>query len=187
MKKHILAAAVMLSGSLSVFAEGFYTAAEFTRNKIEADVGDYSVSRSENGYGLGVGYNLTSRIALELAYRDLLSFTESDTYEDVEYSSTIDVTAIQFSITGSYPLNQQFSLYGRLGAGRIQVESSYYENAWGDIARESDDETKTRALVGIGVRYAITEHVGARVEYSRFSKISETTLSSMHLGIDYQF
>jgi OOP family OmpA-OmpF porin len=187
MKKQLVAAALLSALALPVCAQGFYVFADFERNKMEADVDGFSVSKTENGYGLGLGYDLTKTFAVEVAYRDLMSFTEGETWSDYESSSTFDITAFQVSLVATYPLNDAVSVFGRLGVGRIDVDFSFYENDWGNVERESDSESETKALVGIGARYAVTQRVGIRAEYSRFAKIEDLTFSSLSLAVDYHF
>jgi OOP family OmpA-OmpF porin len=130
---------------------------------------------------------LNNYFAIELAYRELMGIEEGVEYEDYAYKFNSDISALQASIVASYPLNDAVSVYGRLGVGKIEVDTSSYENDWGDITRDSESESKTKALFGFGGRYAITEQFGVRAEYSRFAKIEDTTLSSFSLAVDYHF
>jgi|GEM_PF-2094513 len=187
MKKHLFTTLLLSSLTLPVYAQGIYVFADFERNKLEVDVEDFSASKSDNGYGIGLGYTLTNHFALEVAYRELFSIDGSETYDDYEYRFNSELSALQASLVASYPLNEAVSVYGRLGVGKIEVETSSYENAWGDITRESESESETKALFGIGGRYAITEQFGVRAEYSRFAEIEDTTISSLSLAVDYHF
>jgi OOP family OmpA-OmpF porin len=187
MRKQLFATMLLSALTLPVYAKGFYVFADFERNKAEADIGDFSISKTENGYGLGLGYVISNTFAVEVAYRDLMDISESGGGEDYEYSSSLDLTAFQASVVATYPLSETISLFGRLGIGKIDIDSSYYENDWGDVYRESESESKTKAVFGIGARYALSEKVGVRAEYSRFAKIDDTTLSSLSLAVDYHF
>lgn len=187
MKKHMLAAAMLSLSAMPVYAQGLYLFADIERNKAEADIGSVSISQTETGYGLGLGYSINKTFAVEFAYRDLMDMSESETAEDYEYRSSLDLTAFQVSLVGQYPLNEAVNIYGRLGVGKIEIDSSYYENDWGNVERESESDSKTRALVGIGAHYAITERLGVRAEYSRFAKIEGTTLSALSLAATYHF
>lgn len=187
MKKHLFTTLLLSTLALPVCAQGIYVFAGFERNKLEIDVGDFSATKSDNGYGIGLGYSLTNHFAIEVAYRDLLSIDGGETSEDYEYRFNSELSALQASLVASYPLNEAVSVYGRLGVGKIEVDTSSYENDWGDITRESESESKTKALFGIGGRYAVTEQFGVRAEYSRFAEIEDTTISSLSLAIDYHF
>lgn len=187
MKKRLFTTIVLSTLTLPVCAQGVYIFADFERNKIEVDAVDASLDESDNGYGIGLGYTLTNYFALELAYRELMGIEEGVAYEDYTYTFNTDISALQASLLASYPLSDALSVYSRLGVGRIDVDSEIYENDWGDITRESDSESETKALFGIGGRYAITEQFGVRAEYSRFAEIEDTTISSLSLAVDYHF
>ena len=187
MKKQLIAATLLSALTLPVCAQGFYVIADFERNKLEVDTEGFSVSHSDNGYGLGVGYTINPTFAVEFAYRDMMSMNDRESEEDYESKSSVDLTAIQASLVASYPLNDAVSVYGRLGVGKIDMDSSYYENNWGDVYRDSESDSKTKALFGIGGRYAVTEHIGIRAEYSQFAKIEEATFSALSLAVDYHF
>ena len=187
MKKHLFATLLLSTLTLPVCAQGIYVFADFERNKIEVDAVDASLDDSDNGYGIGLGYTLNNHFAIEVAYRDLLSIEESRVYEDYEYHTNTDISAIQASLVASYPLNGSVSVYGRLGVGRINADSRVYASTWFDSTGESESNSETKALFGIGGRYAITEQFGLRAEYSRFAEIEDTTISSLSLAVDYHF
>lgn len=187
MKKQVLLLAFLFAFAVPSSAQGLYIFADVERNKIESDIEEFSMSKTENGYGLGLGYRVNNTLAIELAYRDMLSFNERDSYEDYEYRLDTDVTAIQISVLASYPLNEQVNIFGRLGVGRIDIDSTFYENSWGTTSREADNESATKALFGIGASYAFTENLAARLEYSRFAKIEEATLSALSVAFQYHF
>src|SRR6187402_1794902 len=132
MKKHLFTTILVSALTLPVCAQGIYVVADFERNKIEVDAVDASLDESDNGYGIGLGYT---------------------------YKFKSDISALQASLLASYPLNDAVSIYGRLGVGRIEVDSEIYANDWGDITRDSESVSKTKALFGIGGRYAITEQL----------------------------
>jgi OOP family OmpA-OmpF porin len=186
MKKQMCIVTLLSAFTLPAAAQGLYVFADAERNKIESEVDDLSVSKSENGYGVGIGYRLNSTYAIELAYRDMLSLSEGGTYEDYGYRYDTDVSAYQASVIANYPLNNQVNIFGRLGIGRLDIDSSLYQNAWGDLTREQSNESETKALFGIGMGYSFTDHFGVRLEYSRFAKVEDVTLSSVSIGLIYQ-
>lgn len=187
MKKPMCVLALLSAFTLPAAAQDFYVFAGAERNKIESEVDDLSISKNENGYGIGVGYRFNSTFAVELAYRDMLSISDGATYEDYEYLFDTDVRAYQASVVANYPLNNQMQIFGRLGVGRLDIDSSVYQNSWGEVTREQTSESETKALFGVGVGYSFTDNLGARLEYSRFAKIDDVTLSSVSIGLQYQF
>jgi OOP family OmpA-OmpF porin len=187
MKKNLFAATLLSALAFPVCAQGLYVFADYERNKLEVDFEELAISKTENGYGLGLGYKFNQTFAVEIAYRDLMSLTQGESWSDYEYRLNMDITAVQASVVAHYPLSDAVDVFGRLGVGRIEVETSLYENDWGDVFRGSASESETKALFGIGARYAVTERVGIRAEYSRFAAFNDITLSSLSLAVDYHF
>ena len=187
MKKQIFAVVLCSSFSIPSFADGAYVFGGFERNKAEADLEELTISETDNGYGLGLGYQINNTLAVEFAYRDVLSLSSGETYEDFEYRNNIDTTALQISMLANYPLNEKVKVYGRLGVGRIEIDSEYRESGWGETYSERSSESKNKAVFGVGGSYAFTEKLGVRLEYNQFAKIEETTLSSLSLALTYNF
>lgn len=65
--------------------------------------------------------------------------------------------------------------------------TAWVSHSWGTTSRETDNESETKALFGIGAGYAFTENLAARLEYSRFAKIEEATLSALSVAFQYHF
>lgn len=187
MKKQLLMTALLGAMTLPAWAEGIYIFGDIERNKLEAKFEGMSDSETKTGFGFGLGYQFNPNFGVELAYRDLLSL--SDSYSEPGYSASIktDLSALQVSVLGSYPLTDVFSLYGRLGVGKVDLDVSAYENDGGIVSRASGSESKTKAMFGLGARWAVAESVGLRAEYSRYAKIEDLTLSTLSVGIDYHF
>lgn len=187
MKKHLFAIALLGSLTLPVCAQGLYVFADYERNKMEIDLDGLSLNKTKNGYGLGLGYELNQTFAVEIAYRDLMGSSERESNSDYEARSNIDITAIQASVVASYPLNNAISIFGRLGVGKIEADSDYYENDAGTVYRDSESDSKTKALFGLGASYAFSEKLAARAEYSQFAEFEDITFSALSLAVVYHF
>ncbi len=188
MKRHLFAATLLSALSVPVFAQGLYVFADLERNKMEASVGGgWKLSKTESGYGLGVGYDIDETFAVEVAYRDLADFRVTEAFEDYGTYSSTDITALQASMVANFPLNNEVSLFGRVGLGRIKSKESYYVRNWNEEYRGSVSDSETKALLGVGMRYALSDKWAARLEYSEFADIDEVTLSALSLAIAYKF
>ncbi|RYG11260.1 MAG: hypothetical protein EOO07_20875 [Chitinophagaceae bacterium] len=193
MKKQLLLACALASFTLPAMAENVYLLGDVGQGKMEVDVGnDYTAKETTTAYSLGVGYNFNQFFAVELAYRDLGHVTDHGFYTDegVQYSyrDKTSATAFQASVVGSLPISDEFSVYGRVGVGRIDVDYDSFEidssnNAWSDSVSES----KTKGLLGIGASYKITPEIAIRAEYNQFAKWDDTKLSALTLGATYSF
>src|SRR5688572_21267466 len=128
MKKQLFAAALCSTLSLPSFAVGAYVFGGLERNKAEADIEGFTISETDNGYDFGIGYQINNTLAVEFAYRDMLSISNSEDYEDFESRGKVDTSVLQLSMLASYPLNEKVNVYGRLGVGRIEIDSEYRES-----------------------------------------------------------
>lgn len=192
MKKQLLLACVLGAFTLPAMAEGFYVLGDVGRGKMEVDAGnDYTVSKTSTTYSLGAGFDINKFFAVELAYRDLGSVSDSGSYTEgaiqYNYRDKTSATALQASIVGSLPISDEFSLYGRVGVGKIDVDYDSVETSSTGTWRDSDSESKTKALLGIGASYKITPDVSLRAEYNQFAKWDDTKLSGLTVGATYHF
>lgn len=180
MKTKLALLALAAAIAAPAFAQDFYVGADIGQSKLEADVGNgYTASKHETSWSVFGGYQFHPNFAVELGYRDLGKVSES--YAGSNYS--LEADAVELSVVGKLPLNDQFDVYGRLGMGSIKAKDSYSDA----LGSYSGSTTKTKALFGVGAHYAISKEFGLRAEYAQFSKIDDVTLSSLTIGADYHF
>ena len=89
-------------------------------------------------------------------------------------------TAWELVGIGSYPIANQFSAYGKLGAYR------------GELKATNAKETNTDLTYGVGLQYDFTKAVGVRGEWQRYSKMGggalvETDVDVLSVGVVYRF
>ena len=168
MIKHIAkAAALILASSAGLAAQpgSFYAGSDVGRTNV-TDVDGHDTS-----FGAFAGYNFHPNFAVELGHRRLY---ERD-YRFGTASADFRANQTSLSLIGSLPVGEGFSVYGRLGAARIQERFS--SNGF------TGKDSTTKALYGIGVSYAITPAVSARVEAQKISQQA----SNLSAGLSYQF
>lgn len=192
MKKQILLVSVLSALALPVMADGFYLFGDVGQGKLESDLGDDTVyKKNSTAYALGAGYEANKFVAVEVAYRDLGSISEtySETFGGTTYtgSDKLDYTVFQASVIGKLPVSDVVNVYGRLGVGRISFDwtETYSGGSYHDS--DSSTETKTKALLGLGASYNITPDIALRAEYSQFAKWDDIKLSSLTVGVTYSF
>lgn len=196
MKKQIIAAAVLMGVSLPSFASNFYLLADVGQSKIEIDVDDAKLSKTDNVMSFGGGYNLNNNFAIELAYRDLGEISEgySENLGGGDYFSeevTLSATALQISVVGSFALGEAAKIYGRVGMADLEAEVGYnYEESvegWKYADSESESDSKNKAVFGAGLSYSFTPAFALRAEYSQYAEWEDITVSSTTIGLTYQF
>jgi len=190
MKKQLLLACVLGAATLPAMADNFYVLGDVGQGKMEVDVGDnYTFDKTSTTYSVGVGYNFNQFFAVELAYRDLGDVTDRGNFSDGGvYRDKRSADAFQASVVGSLPISDDFSLFGRVGVAKIDVDYDYTETGGGlDPLSASGSHTKTKALVGVGASYKIAPQLTLRAEYNQFAKWDDTKLSGMTIGATYSF
>jgi len=162
-KKIFAAAALSLLASSSFAASptAFYGGLDVGSTKVDG------LDGNKTSVGAFLGYGFTQNFAVELGYRQLGKW---DLYG-------IDVSAKQthVSVVGSFPLSQQFDIYGRLGYNNVSGEASY-----GGRTYSAGD---SGALYGVGLNYSFTPTVAGRVEVQK--PASDTTNYSV--GVVFKF
>jgi opacity protein-like surface antigen len=175
MKKKFFAACALSVLTLPALANGFYVAGDLGQVKWSAD----SESETDTAFSFAGGYKLNDTFSFELGYRDLGGVEE--TFEGETFGA--DLTATQLSVLASFKINDAISAYGRLGVADMQMKFSYDDGEYSDSVTES----KTKAVFGVGGRYAINQKLGLHIEYDRYAKFEEMTVSALLVGFDYQF
>jgi OOP family OmpA-OmpF porin len=145
MKKQLLLACVLGAFTLPAMADNFYLLGDVGQGKMEVDVGnDYTFNKTSTTYSLGVGYNFNQFFAAELAYRDLGSVTDRGSFSDGGvYRDKQSATAFQASVVGSLPISDEFSLFGRVGVAKIDVDYDSIETG-GSVEPWSDSGSRSK-------------------------------------------
>ncbi len=128
---------------------------------------DYSgmVSESETGYSLAYGAKYDKMWGLEVGYVDF----------GRDRSIDFKAETLYLAGTGSWPLNPQASLYGKLGVAVKRYSTT------------GDSDTFTSAMGGVGAAWTFTREWGAALEYAYYGKSSGLGLSQTTLSAVYHF
>ncbi len=118
------------------------------------------------------GYQFNRYFAAELGYHNL--------GEASAPAGAIEGTAWELVGIAAYPLANQFSVYGKLGVYR------------GELEGPGAEETNSDLTYGVGVQYDFLKNVGVRGEWQRYSKmgggaIVETDVDVLSIGVVYRF
>ncbi len=165
--------------SLAIMAAPTFAATSFEPAAyVGADVGRATVSSkyvddsSDISAGLRLGYQATRNLGVEGYFRGL-SFNalrglvaEAGYYPDEHYG---------VAVVGTAPLNEHFSIYGRLGVGSTRLKSTRTTIA---------DKNETDPLISAGVSYSFNNHWSINLDLSRLTKSEVNLISS---GFRYQF
>lgn len=168
MKKHLLAIAIACSAA-SAFGNPYIGA---NIGQADYDIGGFDDPTS---WTILAGYNINEYFAAEISYTD---FGEAD--DDITPIWTIDADAVAAALVATYPINEKFGVFAKLGA--ISWDATLEEQGYGEIA--SDDGTDL--LYGFGLRYAISPAVDIVGQYL-IADVDEDDISNLTIGLNYNF
>ena len=140
-----------------------------------------SVDDTDMGFKLGGGYMFNKNLGVEAAYVDLgkEKFTAPGLSGEAKASGEV------IAALGVWPLNEQFSVLGRLGLINATVKVS------GGGA--SDSSTDVKLTYGVGGAYNLNKQFSVRLEWDRYDKLGdsnttgESTVDLISLGVAYKF
>jgi len=214
--KRITAATILSLAMTSAFAGDWYVVGsvgqaqvkDFNKDDIDAglvsDLGvtglASSIDDKDTGYKLQLGYKFTPNWAIEGGYIDLgesnynANFTGS-VIPGGPGSANAEIKASGWNIAGvgTYPVNDQFSVFGKLGLIDAKVEANIGVTAGGLSADDSVSSTKWKTHWGVGASYNVNKQWGLRAEWERFNKlgdddtVGESDIDLLSVGVVFNF
>ena len=120
-----------------------------------------------------VGYQFNERFGAELGYVDLGSYTASGVFLGVPFAATADAKTFELSGVGTFPVSPGFSIFGKLGIHRWDVDVSGVLPGFAGTMSESG----TDWTIGAGVQWNFSPKASARFYYQRYNDVGkeETT------------
>lgn len=129
-------------------------------------------NNSQAGFGLLGGYAVNENFAVEVEYNSLGGFDST--------SGTIKGSSFGVSGVGSYPINEQFSLFGKLGIASTSLKDTAKPGWVGGPFTYN----KTGLTVGFGGQYNLSPVVGIRVGYDSYP-VGDSVSGTSTAGILY--
>ncbi len=171
MNKKLFAAVVLAAvTALPAAAQesGWYAAGSLGRSKYDFDgqAGD----NKDTSYNLGVGYNFSKNVGVEIGYADFGKASVQGVTGQAQ-SGYIGVIL-------SASLSDAFSVYTRLAAASTnrKISASGYGFSVSD--------RKTEAFLGLGVGYAFQKNLTGTLEYQT---LNDSDVSAINLGLRLSF
>lgn len=171
-KKIAAAAALLIASSAAVAAQPntFYAGVDAGKTRVEA------FSERDTSVGAFLGYNFHQNFAVEGGYRRLADYDMGVlTSNGGIIDGSVKVDQAHLSLVGSLPVGDGFSVFGRLAVNRLETKARS-----GSFSGKQSD---TRGLYGVGLNYAFTPAVSARLEVQKPAS-DATNLSA---GVSFQF
>jgi len=121
-----------------------------------------------NMFTIAGGYHFSQMLAAEIGYTKFGDSTIS--YAGVG-DATLGMHSVQVAAVGTYPLNPQFDLIGKLGFSNNTANLT----GTGGFASINSSNSKTDLLIGVGAQYNVTSQTSIRVQYESFGKFTNDT------------
>jgi OOP family OmpA-OmpF porin len=138
------------------------------------------------------GYQINPNFSIEAGYTDLGKSRVNATGPGGTVDATVEATALEFVGVGSLPLGNQFSLFGKLGIYRAEVEQRGSAVVFGTPIPLDADDSNTDLTFGFGVKFDLTRNFAVRGEWQRYSDvggsdIGEADVDVISVGIVFRF
>lgn len=127
------------------------------------------------------GVDITPMWAVEAGYTDLRKADFNYRIGGAGATGEADGKRVYLAGKATMPVNEQVSVYGKLGAGYTKVEAS------GPSFSYKDSETGVYA--GVGAQYNLNKQVALTVEYERYGKSKDfgAKADAFTIGARYSF
>lgn len=139
--------------------------------------------KSEHGAKLQLGYQFDPNFAVEGGYVDLGKTNYLATYKLTPLLGTaawasssreIRLSGWNISGVGILPIDERFSLFGKLGLIRTQVKTSD-NGAAGFTSVAGYTQHKWRPTYGVGGKYAVSQSFAVRAELDRYDGLGDSS------------
>ena len=131
---------------------------------------------NDTTWGLAAGYRFNPYLAFELGYVDLgeleADVADATAVTDARASLGFSADGVTFAMIGTFPL-AKWELYLKAGVFFSSPVLEYSGSVSGDdfAARITNDSSDP--LYGIGVRYALSEHLQIHLDSTYFMEVGE--------------
>lgn len=189
-RKVLVASALVLSGLLAAtqasaqaFVGGSLGQTDIDEEIATGLITSGSVDGKDTGFKVFGGYMFNRNFGIEGAYVDLGEVSYSgDFFGSPVTGGKIEVTGFNIAALGSYPVNEQFSLFGKIGLLVWEAEAS---DTTGGVPFSAKTDG-TDISFGLGVSYNFTRSLGVRAEWERF-KLDDADADLLSIGIVWRF
>ncbi len=153
-----------------------------------------SLSDKTTSYGLKLGYQFTSYVAVEGNYTDLVKYGYQASVQPAgSLNPGLKVKGFGLDLVGTLPIFDKFSLLGRAGVQRMKTDGVFSGSGSIDLITSGGSPSSTAGKLAFGVQYAMSKNLGLRLEVERFRKLGGNALGSAFdadnysLGVLFKF
>ena len=171
-RKALAVCALALSGALtaSQASAQFFVGGSIGQSDIDDEVTtglitSGTVDGKDTAWKIFGGYMFNRHFGVEAAYVNLGEVSYSGAFGLLPVTGgKVELTAFNVSALGALPINEQFSLFGKIGFFGWEAEAS---DTTGGVPFSAKDDG-TDLSFGVGVMFNFTPNFGVRAEYEFF-------------------
>ncbi|HVK56370.1 MAG TPA: outer membrane beta-barrel protein [Burkholderiales bacterium] len=207
MKFRSLALLSLLAVTAPSFAGDFYVSGSLGRTSADIDSGSLddelrsagaagvasSVDEKDTGFKLQLGYQFSPNFAIEGGLVDLGEFQYDATFTGGTAQAKWEAKGVSINALGILPIDDSFSLFGKIGMVNAKVEVDVTATGPGGTASGSDSEKNWSPVFGVGAIYNATKSIGIRAEYERYSSLGDDATTGegdfdlFSVGVSFKF
>ena len=129
----------------------------------------FSKYERDTGYKLFIGKQLNRNFAVEGGYVDLGNFGFNAINSPAgTLNGDVRFRGLNLDLLAQLPLNERFSIYGRLGMNYSRADARFTGNRLYAVTNPNSSETKLNPKLGLGLEYKFTEALAMRGEVERY-------------------
>lgn len=129
------------------------------------------------------GYRFHRNFAVEAAYVDFGRAEAEGVVGGAAVSADAEVRGFELVGVLSYPIHNEFEVYGKLGAIRSRVEVGITAAVPGFVATEAAKSRSTDLTFGVGLKYRFVPNVAARVEWQRYQEVGDNDTGTDNIDL----
>jgi len=168
-----------LASAMAFAGPAFYAGLSFGQSSVDVDCsGVPGCDDSDSAWKILGGYRFNRNLAVELGYTDL---GEASIDGGALGTFSAEATAFEVVAVGSWPVTNEFSVYGKVGVFRWDVDAT----GTGSLAAFSGSDSGTDITFGAGVQYDFTKQFGVRGEWQRYS--ADDDIDVISIGVVFRF
>jgi OmpA-OmpF porin, OOP family len=142
-----------------------------------------TVDGKDTAFKVFGGYMFNRHFGVEGAYVNLGEASYSGDFFGLPVTGgKVEVSGFNVAALGSYPITEQFSVFGKIGLFIWESEAS---DTTGGLPF-SNQADGTDISFGLGVGYSFTRNLGLRAEWERF-KLDDVDADLISLGVVWRF
>ena len=203
-KNSLLLALTAVLGATSAQAAdtGFYLGGSFGQSQISdfsgsdldrelATMGVTASSTtddSDSGWKVFAGYKIMKNLAVEGSYTNLGEATARTTVTAPvagTFNTTLELESWSISAVGILPLNDQFSLFARLGLNVWNLDGSTTGPGSGSTSTSTSDDGAD-VVYGLGASYNFSQNLSLRGEWERYD-FDGSDVDLLSVGLAWAF